>query len=620
MDKLYIATSSLNLNSILATESLSPEAFYRNRDFGYKRYTKVEPNPFSNSLLAYNKIPDFQINESDFDDYPLIIEISSELIKDEDFKNPVLVGDIKVFQLTRTIYFHPNRTKFLFFNEKDKRTALIKTEPSIETKLLPVYNKRISLIENNNSFKWDKSIISSIQDLQNTELFKEIDRDSRVNKLKGFYFSYLIGMILSATIQNKIKKEEYEIFANSIINLLNQRKSLPIIDVTIIEELENLKLNISKYISKLTEDNRKKIDPLLLIENLNFNGYKITQFTDVFFENDDIELYRIVINDIIDYPINDIQSFKEEKVNLAFKIGGILKEYVRDWDGSRERDYFNGLMDNIESYQPFNLKSHSSLILQSIALFIQKGEEPEKLIENLKKNDIADFRIALGLWGSIFGFSAIPKTLTNTLFENKYIETTRQLYQDVQVKLHEFNAEDLSSFESLIQIPSNNKDTEQLEMKNDKEKTRPHNTTNGVTKNISSHKVDIKKHPNEKLKCPKCGADMVLRDGKYGNFYGCSKYGYSASSCDGTLQLKDIPVRNETTKVLSTVILEYININGHSKLSDLIPYIKDKINIKYNVANIELHINGFLLEELEFAKLEQSNAKAVKIREKGMFG
>jgi ssDNA-binding Zn-finger/Zn-ribbon topoisomerase 1 len=35
---------------------------------------------------------------------------------------------------------------------------------------------------------------------------------------------------------------------------------------------------------------------------------------------------------------------------------------------------------------------------------------------------------------------------------------------------------------------------------------------------------------------------MVFREGKYGKFYGCSKYG-SETSCNGTLQIKDIPVR-----------------------------------------------------------------------------
>ena len=33
-----------------------------------------------------------------------------------------------------------------------------------------------------------------------------------------------------------------------------------------------------------------------------------------------------------------------------------------------------------------------------------------------------------------------------------------------------------------------------------------------------------------KNKCPNCGSEMVLRHGRYGEFYGCSKFPY----CRGT--------------------------------------------------------------------------------------
>ena len=163
MDKLYIATSSLNLNSILATESISPEAFYGNRNFGYKRFSKVAPNPFSNSLIAYEKVPAFKIEETDFDEYPLIIEISKDLIKNNIVSSHFEYNGIRIFQLSKTIYLHPSKVRFLFFNAKEQNTALIKVEPSIETKLLPVYKKHISLIGNDfTSFDWNKSFISEI--------------------------------------------------------------------------------------------------------------------------------------------------------------------------------------------------------------------------------------------------------------------------------------------------------------------------------------------------------------------------------------------------------------------------------------------------------------------------
>ena len=39
----------------------------------------------------------------------------------------------------------------------------------------------------------------------------------------------------------------------------------------------------------------------------------------------------------------------------------------------------------------------------------------------------------------------------------------------------------------------------------------------------------------KKLVCPKCGADMVKRHGRYGEFYGCSMY--TKTNCKGTIKI-----------------------------------------------------------------------------------
>ena len=36
---------------------------------------------------------------------------------------------------------------------------------------------------------------------------------------------------------------------------------------------------------------------------------------------------------------------------------------------------------------------------------------------------------------------------------------------------------------------------------------------------------------NKMLRCPECGAEMVLKNGKYGEFFGCSKF----PKCNGSL-------------------------------------------------------------------------------------
>ncbi len=327
-------------------------------------------------MIAYNKIPDFKIKESDLDDYPMIIEINKELVKNK-INKETEINNVKIFEINQTIYLHPREVKFLFFSEKHKDVCLLKSEQSIETKLLRIYENGIKVINNNHEFfKWNSKFVDKISDAD-INIFQQILSDSKINKLKGFYYSYLLGMTFSNILTKRKLKDKLRVDSNLYIKKFNIKCDEGIID-EFIDELKDIKEKLHKNES-----------PLLLKNGLNFNGYKITQLADNFFENKDDELYRNIINELLEYDdINDVQKFKEEKVNIAYSIGEVLKDYSSEWENSNEQKYLNSLLDNIEQYKPFNLKSHSSILLQSIALFIQKGEEPEKLIESLKKEAV----------------------------------------------------------------------------------------------------------------------------------------------------------------------------------------------------------------------------------------
>lgn len=81
--KLFLPTSTLNFNNIMSSESISPASFYARRGFGYKRFEKVEPNPLENLLLLYEKYPLFDIHDSEFENYPLVIEIDTDYLSKE---------------------------------------------------------------------------------------------------------------------------------------------------------------------------------------------------------------------------------------------------------------------------------------------------------------------------------------------------------------------------------------------------------------------------------------------------------------------------------------------------------------------------------------------------------
>ena len=133
--KYYIPTSSLNFNNILSTESISPKSFYERRGFGYSRWFSVEENSIEHLTLLYDKPHMFERPQSDIEDHPMLIEIDV----DDEFPK---VAD-GVFYTDRTIYLNPWQTKFIFFAEKDKTTALSLSDSSLETKLVRLYQRKI---------------------------------------------------------------------------------------------------------------------------------------------------------------------------------------------------------------------------------------------------------------------------------------------------------------------------------------------------------------------------------------------------------------------------------------------------------------------------------------------
>lgn len=697
MEKIYIATSTLNFNNILSTESISPEIFYSNRNFGYKRFNKVDPNPFSNSLIAYSKIPNFQIKESDFDDYPLILELSKDLLDSSSLKNSIQKDGVDIYQIHKTIYLHPSKFNFLVFSEKDKRNCLIKAVPSIETKLIPVYSPRIKLIDKtSNLFKWNKFVLKDLGDNQNNELLKLTELDLKLNKLKGFYYSYFLGIILSKSIKEISLKEEFISIAKltfeslgkdnsnkfkEVLSKLNEFKSKikkSIGDKTIPEQelikaiyleeseikeqdkflcfLKNTKpfendfysqlvesikekvdqnslsilidnfsdyiqSNISKeiflsktkriasYVSKLEQPKKKALFPLFVIDNINFNGYKVTQLDDEIFTNKSGSgIYQNIINEILEYPINNIEDFKEERGNIAERIGKIFKESHSKWEGSQEQLYFNCLFDNIDNFQPFELKSHSNILLQSVAIFILKGDDPEKLLEALYNNRITDCRIAFGLWGAIFGFSALPKTITNKLFSEKNLDLTHSFYIDVQKKIHGLD------FKERFQIEPYIKEEFSSSIQENNVDECNKNTFNEVIES-KTEKLD---QAEETPKCPKCGGSMLLKDGKYGKFYGCSKYGWDTkTSCDGKRDYatsKNKVPNNKSSLDFKFLIIEYLKQNnGTCKIKDLNKYLKKRTKTwSYNISTAKKYIENHISEEVVFINIYKEGSVAKK--------
>ncbi len=491
-EKLYIPTSSLNFNNLISSESISPASFYLRRGFGYKRFEKVGPNPLDNRIILYKEFPIFEIHDNELENYPMVIEIDSKNVNKD-----VIKKNNEIYFAEETIYFNPFTTKFIFRNYPEQISTISKAEPSIETKMVPLYNKNNCFVIYNKSkfpksFNWEKT---ELEDSKN-DTSLHISKDRKTNKLKGLLYAYLIASNKSISPEIVALKKLAKSLKNTLSAIItspdgkgtdDQEEQLKTLYESINDRLT--KIFISPIIKEKSEKYQCDFYSLLKQENLweswlqqnKFSKFQIAPFyalskeKDVIFNNyiqnfenklleieynqkrqsvSTTSLPVIQNNRIIDVPdqkeflIKLFNEYLEEAYNneefiqsryeFAKSGGKVFKDELGEkWNGSPSQQYINGLLKNLNEYSAFDLKSINNPTLESFAAFCQKGESDiDKLEDYLITNEIGDFRIAFSLWGIIFGFANMPKTLTNELFLKEDINYITPVYKHIFKQLH----------------------------------------------------------------------------------------------------------------------------------------------------------------------------------------
>lgn len=492
--KLYIPTSTLNFNNIMASESISPVIFYSSRGFGYKRFDKVAPNNLDNRIILFDKYPVFNINDKELENYSLVIEIDTKTINEDiisEYGNGVFYSD-------ETIYFNPFSTHFIFKNELEKRSTLLKVEQSLNTKMLAIY-QNINTVKmlNISVFNWENIDLKDSQ----KDNSAHISKDRKINKLKGFLYAYLLGANKSLPIEIvELKKnaKELENVLSSIITSPDNRASYQQEEQLkrIYQSIYNAFLRTDENFKSILKQKVEQYKCENFIDILRFEGildywlqkqnirpkYQIRQFSISSSSSHDEKqkAFDYYISDIanainkisvsIKISVNDLpilqhcnridnvqnkpflsklfnefltenwnsEEFINGRLDFATAGGKLFKEELQDnWENSPYKIFINDLRNNIASHTSFSLQNTDNLTLKSFGAFCQKGENDiDKLEDYLISNKIGDFRIAFALWGIVFGFSNMPKTLTNDLFLSDDLDYVSNVYKFIFKQLH----------------------------------------------------------------------------------------------------------------------------------------------------------------------------------------
>lgn len=474
--KYYIPTSTLNFNNILSSESISPKAFYSIRGFGYPRWSEIEENKNDNAILLYSKPFSFVRPKGDLEDHPMLIEIST----DEIFP----ISGNGASYCDHTIYLSPWRTRFIFFNSQDRVVALSLSDSSLETKMLPLYKQR--LIVQNYPMQNHKEIVVDIP--LNTEA---VERDFRINRLKGFLYGYYIGALVSnspeITKQANILQELRNIFSSILSsesrtptilqyekltilfkemqkndpvvrylqNVIKNPESLEVIisDLThlgvtfpsninnkdsIIRSLEyaiddkNYAFDwLNREEQKLIDTEQKKRTPLLpSAEEVVVVENSLSKIVnDSLRDETEACLLKAWSNEVLASKSYNgkVSTFAE---SLSDDITKKAKAVYGDlWDESYAKIVLNQMRRYVRA-QESNISWKDDLF-SSVAAVIAKGSDWEQLRKFMQSKSMSDYKMAFAMFAELNGFANLTRDFTDVLFNLQDRQYIANVYKEI---------------------------------------------------------------------------------------------------------------------------------------------------------------------------------------------
>lgn len=492
--KYYIPTTSLNFNNILSTESLSPKVFYNKRGFGYSRWFTVEENCIEHITLLYDAPHTFKRPISDIEDHPMLLEIDT----DETF--PQLAEG--VFYTDRTIYLNPWQTKFIFFTEKDRKTAMSLSDSSLETKLVRLYKRKIYVYQ----FEGTYPIVPIPSSISTGDINKYVEDDYVINKMKGLLYGYYIGANLSSTKEYVQKLDSLREIQNIFYSVLSSYDKVPSntqhnrlnelfdyldklhpIYADLEKEVGNKQsvdrifsifkhhgysipsINRSELICGLQEDgennqsvewiNREITHTRALIEssitNLNPDDGEI-----IVSSKDKVVAQKAITDSLLSKLFiswtNDVfcsKSFNGKvnsiKERLSDEITKSAKNIIGvEWDNSPIRTYLNQLRRHVRG-EEFNQLWDNGL-LSSISAILIKGDEWEELLNFMQSKGMYDYRIAFAFYGVLNGFANLTRDFTDLLL-NKESNYVSKVYREIYGQLFDKSIPETSNSSSTIE-------------------------------------------------------------------------------------------------------------------------------------------------------------------------
>lgn len=250
--KLYIPTSSLNADSILSCECVTPARECRKRVFGYTHFELLdELQQFDYCTLAFSKMPMFNISDDSRVNYRMVIEIDSS--EKYGLFHVGKCEDTDIFATANPIHISPSNTRLLFYKREEMDYVYHNCSDSAKCKFFDFFKYTFSGVTSSEQGAILANCIENIN-IRNVEATYS---ENAYNKVKGFIWGYAIGCMLSRTPETanllRIQKRIYDIISST-----RTEAYIP----------DTLKSELSKLDSEYT-----KLDPIQRVAKSKWDEY-----------------------------------------------------------------------------------------------------------------------------------------------------------------------------------------------------------------------------------------------------------------------------------------------------------------------------------------------------------
>lgn len=214
--RLYIPTSSLNADSILACESIAPAYECRKRKFGYQYFDVLpELRNFDKVTLAFSRIPIFYTNDLETEKFALLISVDIEDLDKRGFMHLRCHDGVDIYATAAPIHISPATTQLLFFDKQSLEYTLHSCADSAKCKLFDFYKSSFAVADSSSFGARLYEYVEKIDIISAEPLYSE----NKFDKIKGFIWGYGMGTMMSITPEAakllKIQKRIYDIVSST---------------------------------------------------------------------------------------------------------------------------------------------------------------------------------------------------------------------------------------------------------------------------------------------------------------------------------------------------------------------------------------------------------------------